>query len=47
MKKAYMEPEFDVRNYTQFQSEILTLSGGDLNDGDEFPVPVNGAKGIL
>lgn len=44
MKKVYVEPEFEVRNYTQLQNDIMTTSiGGDLNGGDEIISP----KGIL
>lgn len=35
MKKFYDEPKFDVRNYSQSLDSILTVSGGDLNGGDE------------
>lgn len=44
MKKVYVEPEVEVRNYTQLQDGILTTStGGDLNGGDDIISP----KGIL
>lgn len=44
MKKVYVEPEVEVRNYTQLQDGILTTStGGDLNGGDDIISP----NGIL
>lgn len=45
MKKVYVEPEFEVRNYTQLQTTVLTISYGepDLNGGDDTISP----KGIL
>lgn len=45
MKKVYVEPEVEVRNYTQLQDGILTTSTGegDLNGGDDIISP----KGIL
>lgn len=45
MKKVYVEPEFEVRNYTQLQATVLTTSYGepDLNGGDDTISP----KGIL
>lgn len=40
MKKAYIEPEFEVRNYTLIQNDIMTTSvGGDLNGGDDTQAP--------
>ena len=35
MKKFYEEPEFEVRNYAQSLDTVLTVSGGDLNGGDD------------
>lgn len=42
MKKAYLEPEIEVRNYTQLQTTVLTTSYGepDLNGGDDTQAPI-------
>lgn len=49
MKKFYAEPEFEVRNYAQLLDTVLTVSGGDLNGGNEtdWGSVNNNSEGIL
>ena len=36
MKLAYTEPEMQIRKYSLPPSDLITTSGTDLGDGEDF-----------